>query len=129
MESARELTYRYIDAYNRRDRVAMRELLSATLEFVRPGGGTLRTADEVMAQYERDWAVLDHSRIDVRDLMESADAILAEVTAVGGLGGRSLPVDGVVAHRWHEGRLVRYRYYSDPLPEAFMAVQPPRSGA
>ncbi len=55
MASASELTSRYIDACNRRDRPAMRELLAATLDFVRPGGGTLRTADDVMAQYERDW--------------------------------------------------------------------------
>jgi ketosteroid isomerase-like protein len=129
MASARELTAQYVDAYNRRDRTAMRELLSTTLEYVRPGGGTLRTAVEVMAQYERGWAVLERSRVVVRDLMESSDAILAEITVEGSLGGRSAAVEGVIAHRWHDGKLVRYRYYSDPMPEEVAALQPPRSGA
>jgi len=129
MASARELTQRYVEAYNRRDQAAMRELLPATLEFVRPGGGALRTADEVMTQYERDWAMLERSRVVVRDLLESDDAILAEITVEGSLGGRSAAVEGVIAHRWHDDRLVRYRYYSDPLPEEVAAVQPPPSEA
>jgi ketosteroid isomerase-like protein len=119
MANARELTQRYVDAYNRRDRTAMRELLPATLEFVRPGGGSLRTADEVMAQYERDWAILERSRVAIRDLVESNDAILAEITAV----------EGVIVHRWRDGKLVRYRYYTDPLPDEVTAVQPTRTGA
>jgi ketosteroid isomerase-like protein len=129
MANARELTQRYVDAYNRRDRTAMRELLPATLEFVRPGGGSLRTADEVMAQYERDWAILERSRVAIRDLVESNDAILAEITVEGSLGGRSAAVEGVIVHRWRDGKLVRYRYYTDPLPDEVTAVRPPRTGA
>ena len=50
MPAPKELTGRFMDAYNKRDRVAMRALLAPVLEYVRPGGGTLRTAEEVMAQ-------------------------------------------------------------------------------
>jgi hypothetical protein len=50
----KELSDRDIRAYNERDRVAMCALLPPVLEYVRPGGGKLTTAEEVMAQYERD---------------------------------------------------------------------------
>ena len=48
-------------------REALRALLPPQLEYVRPGGGTLRTADEVIDQYEREWAVLSSSRVEVRE--------------------------------------------------------------
>ena len=106
----------------------MRALLAPELEFVRPGGGTLRTADEVMAQYERDWAVMSGSCVVIRELVESGDGILAEITIHVTVGGRSSTVEAAIAHRWHDGRLVRYRLYSDPLPAEVSAVQAP-SGA
>ncbi len=125
MPTPKELTDRFIHAYNQRDRVALRALLPPVLEYVRPGGGKLTTADEVMAQYERDWAVLSSSNVEVRDLVESGDGIIAEITIRTTMGGGSLAVEGVVAHRWRGGRLIRYRLYSDPLPADVAAVQPP----
>ena len=125
MPTPKELTDRFIHAYNQRDRVAMRALLSPVLEYVRPGGGKLTTADEVMAQYERDWAVLSRSSVEVRELLESDDGIMAEVTLRITMKERSLSVEAVVIHRWREGRLIRYRVYSDPWPADLAAVQPP----
>jgi ketosteroid isomerase-like protein len=112
-------------AYNERDRVALRALLPPVLEYVRPGGGKLTTAEEVMAQYERDWAVLSSSSVEVRELVESCDAIIAEITLKVTMSERSLALEGVLAHRWRDGRLVRYRAYTDPLPGDLAAVQPP----
>jgi len=57
MPTPEELTGRFMRAFTDRDRVALRAILPPELEFVRQGGGTLRTADEVVAQYERHWAV------------------------------------------------------------------------
>ena len=125
MPTPKEFTERFIYAYNHRDRAAIHALLSPVLEYVRPGGGKLTTAKEVMAQYERDWAVLSSSSVEVRDLVESGDGIIAEVTIRATMSGRPLVVEGVVAHRWQGGRLIRYRVYSDPLPADLAAVQPP----
>jgi ketosteroid isomerase-like protein len=99
-------------------------MLPPELEYVRPGGGTLRTADEVLAQYERDWAVMSSSTVEVRDLVESDDRIIAEITVVATINGRSLAVPAALVHQWRDGRLIRYRLYSDPLPGEVSAVQP-----
>jgi ketosteroid isomerase-like protein len=96
------------------------------LEYVRPGGGKLTTAEEVMAQYERDWVVLSRSSVEVRELVESGDGILAEVTLEGTtMSGRSFTLEAVVIHRWRGERMIRYRVYSDPWPADLAAVQPP----
>jgi ketosteroid isomerase-like protein len=124
MPTPKELTARFMHAYNQRDRVALRALLPPVLEYVRPGGGKLATAEEVMAQYERDWSVLSSSSVEVRELVESGDGIIAEITIKATMGARSLAVEGVLAHRWRSGRLVRYRAYTDPLPVDLAAVQP-----
>ena len=125
MPTPKELTARFIHAYNQRDREALRALLAPVLEYVRPGGAKLTTAEEVMAQYERDWVVLSSSSVEVRELVESGDGIIAEITVKGTIGGRSLALEGVIFHRWRDGRLIRYRAYSDPLPAELAAVQPP----
>jgi limonene-1,2-epoxide hydrolase len=125
MPTPKELSDRFIRAYNERDRVAIRNLLPPVLEYVRPGGGKLTTAEEVMAQYERDWAALSSSSVEVRELLESDDGIIAEITIRATMKERSLDVEAAVAHRWRGGRLIRYRLYSDPLPADVAAVQPP----
>jgi ketosteroid isomerase-like protein len=125
MPTPKELTARFIHAYNQRDREALSALLAPVLEYVRPGGAKLTTAEEVMAQYERDWVVLSSSSVEVRELVESGDGIIAEITLKVTMSGRSLALEAVVAHRWRNGRLIRYRAYSDPLPAELAAVQPP----
>jgi hypothetical protein len=117
MPTSKELTNRFIRAANARDRMAIRAMLTPVLEYVRPGGPRLTTPDEVMAQYERDWAMLRSSSVEGRALLEADESIMAEVTLVATtIDGRCLTVESVIAHRWHEGRLVRYRAYVDPLP-------------
>jgi hypothetical protein len=116
MPTPKELSDRFIRAYNERDRVAICALLPPVFEHVRPGGGKLTTAEEVMAQYERDSAVLSRSSVEVRELLESDDGIIAEITIRATMKERSLSVEAVVAHRWRGGRLIRYRLSSDPLP-------------
>ena len=125
MPTPKELTARFMRAYNERDREALRALLPPVLDYVRPGGGKLTTAEEVMAQYERDWVVLNSSNVEVRELVESGDGIIAEITIKATMGGRSLTLEGVIFHRWRDGRLVRYRAYTDPFPAELAAVQPP----
>ena len=125
MPTPRELTERFIHAYNQRDREALRALLPPVLEYVRPGGGKLTTAEEVMAQYERDWGVLSSSSVEVRELVETSDGIIAEITVKATMSGRSFALEAVVTHRWRNGRLIRYRAYSDPFPAELAAVQPP----
>lgn len=126
MPTPKELTIRFMDAFNERDRVALRALLAPVLDYVRPGGGTLRTSDAVMDQYERDWAVSDSARVEVRHLIETEDGIMAEISIHMTINGRSAAVDAALVHRWSDGKLVRYRLYSDPLPAAISAVQPRR---
>jgi ketosteroid isomerase-like protein len=120
------LTRRFMDAYNRRDAQALRDMLPRELEYVRPGGGVLRTADEVIGQYGRDWSVLLESRVDVRGLIESAGAVFAEISIHGRTAQGTLSLEGALVHEWRHGRLVRYRLYTDPFPEQIAAVQPTR---
>lgn len=122
MATPKELTLQYMDAYNRRDDAAMRALLSPSLAFVIPGPVNLRTADRVLAYYQQQWAAASRSRVDVRELMESDDGILAEITMTATMGELSGSVEGVIAHRWQNGRMVRYRAYLDPLPAPAEAV-------
>jgi hypothetical protein len=56
----------------------------------------------VMAQYERDWGVLSRSVVEVRELVESGDGIIAEITVKATISGRSFALDAVVAHRARE---------------------------
>ena len=78
-----------------------------------------------MAQYERDWAVLSSSSVEVRELLESDDGIMAEVTLRITMKERSLSVEAVVIHRWRGGRLIRYRVYSDPGEQTLRRSNPP----
>jgi SnoaL-like domain len=123
--TALELTLRFMDAHNRRDRTAMRAMLPPALEYVRPGGGRLRTADEVMEQYERDWTLMERSRASIREYLASDSEIRAEITIEATINGRSGAVEGAVTQRWSEGKLVRYRLYTDPVPAEVAAAQPP----
>jgi ketosteroid isomerase-like protein len=63
-----------------------------------------------------DWAMLSSSTVKVREVVASGDRIMAEITIEAVMNGRPLAVEAVVAHRWRDGRLVRYRLYSDPVP-------------
>jgi ketosteroid isomerase-like protein len=125
MPAPRDLTARFMEAYNRRDHDALRALLAPELEYVRPGGGVLRTADEVMGQYECDWSVLAASRVEVRELTELEDGVIAEITVHVTTADGSGSVEAALVHRWRDGLLVRYRLYADPLPSRVAAVQPP----
>jgi ketosteroid isomerase-like protein len=121
-----ELTTRFMDAYNRRDRQELLSLLAADLEYVRPGGGRLRTADEVMDQYERDWSALTESRVTVRALIESDGAVFAEISIGGRTAAGAFVLDAALVHEWRDGKLARYRLYADPLPQQVASVQPAR---
>lgn len=77
-----------------------------------------------MDQYERDWTVAASSRVELQHLIESDDGIMAEISIHATVNGRLLAVDGALAHRWRDGKLVRYRLYSAPLPPQVSAVQP-----
>lgn len=128
MPTPEELTGRFMYAFNVRDREALRAMLPLELEYVRPGGGTLRTADEVMAQHQHGWAVMSSSHAEVWDLVESDDRIMAEITVTATINGRSLAVPAAPVHEWRDGRLIRYRLYSGPLPGEVSAVQPKAGG-
>ncbi|HET7572655.1 MAG TPA: nuclear transport factor 2 family protein [Gaiellaceae bacterium] len=111
--TAAELTFRLVDAYNRRDRDAMHALLAEGIDYRRPGEPPLRAPDDVIARYERDWASYPDSRVEVRGLVESGEDVMAEITMHRALEGRPSTREAAVAHRWHGGRLVRYRQYTD----------------
>jgi len=105
-----------INAYNRRDAEALRSLLAPKLEYIRPEAITLTTPDEVMAQYEIDWATFERSRVDIRSYVEDEDTVAAEVTILASRERQDMVVEAVVFHQWRNGRLVRYRAYFDPFP-------------
>lgn len=110
-----ELSTSYIDAYNRRDEQAMRAFLPDELVYVRPGPTVLRTADEVMDLYRREWVAHD-ARCEIRTALEHGDVFAGEVTLVSSRTGAE--VECGVFHRWNDGKLVHYRAYLDPRPDS-----------
>jgi ketosteroid isomerase-like protein len=123
MRTSSELSMRFIEAFNQRNADGMRAMLPSALEYVRPGGDVLRTSDGVMAQYERDWSRFTSSRVDIRTHVESGENVFAEITLHVTVGDRSASVEAAVAHRWRDGRLVRYRAYADPWSAASLGGQ------
>lgn len=111
-----ELSARFVEAYNGRDADAMREMLAADLTYVRPGPTPLRGIDAVMAQYDEDWERYD-AVIQVRRILEQDDTAAVELTLSAPSPQGTVEVEGVVLHRWVDGRMVDYRFYVDPVPQ------------
>lgn len=110
---ARELSLAFVEAYNERDARAIRSLLAADVDYVRPGPKPLGSVDEIMAQYEHDWRTYD-ATIDVRRVVEVNDLVVIELTLTSGDG--RITVEAMVLHRWASGRMVEYRLYLDAVP-------------
>jgi hypothetical protein len=125
MQAPSELSARFVEAYNQRNREGMRTMLSPTLEYVRPGGEVLSTSDQVMAQYERDWSMFTDPRVEIRSFVESGEDFFGEITIPATVGDHPVRVEGAVAHTWRDGMLARYRAYLDPLPQAQRAGEAP----
>ncbi len=115
MSTPAELTARFIIAFNGRDRAGLRDLLAPELEYIRPGGAVLTTPDAVLAQYEADWSQMSASRVEPQRVVVAGDDLMAEITIHSVIDGRPVALPGAIAHRWRDGRLVRYRLYTDRL--------------
>lgn len=110
-----ELSAQLLDAYNRRDRAAMREMLSPEILYIRPGPARVDGVDSIMSLYESDWERYDNQNV-IRRMVEDGDTVAMEFT-VGIAGADPIEVEAVVLHRWVDDRLVFYRLYVDPLPD------------
>jgi ketosteroid isomerase-like protein len=115
MPTPADLTARFVAAFNARDGASLRAMLAPELEFIRPGGAVLRTPDAVLAQYEADWSMMSTSRVEPHRVVVAGDDLMAEITIHSVIDGRAVALPGAIAHRWRDGRLVRYRLYTDRL--------------
>ena len=122
---ALRLSLAFVAAVNEHDKSAMKALLAEDLDYVRPGGGRLSRAGDVIRQYERDWASLA-STVEVLRIAQAFDQVFAEVAIHATVDGKPATIPGVVIHRWQGGRLINYRLYPDPLAQSVAATQPAR---
>ncbi len=104
-----ELSRAFLDAYNRRDAVAMEAMLGEEFSYVRPGPVALEGVDRVMGRYRKDWEAVG-ATLAVRHLVEAGPEVVMEITIDRPDG---VTIEAVVLHRWENQRLVRYRLYRD----------------
>lgn len=74
-----DLSAQLLDAYNRRDREAMREMLSPEAVYIRPGPIRIQSVDAIMALYENDWESYDNENV-IRGMIEDGDTVAMEFT-------------------------------------------------
>lgn len=108
----RQLSLRFLEAYNRRNAEALRALIDPEVHYVRMGGRVADGVDDVVAAYVASWDAgfvfeLDRST-------EEGDAVVIEIT-----GRRQRPPHEVIKacdyHRWRDGRMIEYRAYVDHM--------------
>jgi ketosteroid isomerase-like protein len=110
-----DIARRGIAAYNSRDFQAVVELLDDDVEAVVPDGmanaGTYY-GHEGFRHMTRDWLeAWDEFRIDIEDLIEEGDAVIAPVLqhARGRFSGVEIHMHAVLLMRFRRGRLYRWR--------------------
>ena len=89
-----------------------------------PESGTLAGHDEVRVWFERFWEAWETLDIDVIDMIESGDRVLALVRFRGVGKGSGVKVEsGIDAHAWtmQDGKAVAVRLYQG-TPEALEAL-------
>lgn len=117
MTAPSDLAARFLGAYNRRDADTMRSMLSRDITYIRPGPTPIEGVDAIIDRYRKDWEQYDNQNT-VRRIFEDGDEVAMEVTAVVERDGQRVEFELAVMMRWVDDKLVYYRLYTDPIPEA-----------
>jgi ketosteroid isomerase-like protein len=121
-----ELGYRAIDALNRRDLEALLELMDENVEAVSrivAMEGGLHGHDGVRRWWKSWFDAFPDYRMEVVEMRDSGDVVVAALRAVGHGAGSDLPVDDNIfqATRWRDRRCVWWQVFRTKA-EALEAV-------
>jgi ketosteroid isomerase-like protein len=123
-----ELAYRAIEAMNRRDLGALLALMDEDVEAVSrivAVEGGLRGHDGIRRWWENWFSVFPDYEIEVVDVRDLGDLIIAALRALGHGAGSDLPFEDTIwlASRWLRGKCVWWRVF-DSADEALEAAGP-----
>jgi steroid delta-isomerase-like uncharacterized protein len=82
-----ELARRHDDAFNSQDAEGRAAIEAPDMEFVMPGGVTLRGHEQVIQVLRAFWDALPDAKITAEDLLAAGNVVVAEGTLVGTHGG------------------------------------------
>jgi ketosteroid isomerase-like protein len=121
-----ELGYRAIDALNRRDLDALLELMDEDVESVSrivAMEGGLHGHDGVRRWWKSWFDTFPDYRLEIVEMRDRRDVVVATVRAVGHGAGSDLPVEDNIfqASRWRDGKCVWWQVFRTKA-EALEAV-------
>jgi ketosteroid isomerase-like protein len=107
-----ELSATFMDAFNRRDLDVLERMVAPEVDYLRAGGDHLTAPVAVRARYAQDFELLPDIRAELVEVVAQTDTDVAFELAVHVAGRR---VTGAAHHRWVDGRMTRYRSWTEPL--------------
>lgn len=126
-----EIIKRAYEAFARRDNATSRSYYDPEVEFSQPaeepGGGTYRGPDGVTEGFRKWLAAWDDYRVEVEDLSDVGEHVLAKTRHHGRGKTSGIEVEQVIFQIWtlRNGKIVRVRMYYDEA-EALEAAGLPR---
>lgn len=112
MSDPAALSATFLDAYNRRELDLMERMVAPSTDYKRSGADSIHTPAEVRARYALDFELMPDVRAELVEVIATSDIDVAFEILVS-LGDRQ--VTGAAHHRWVDGRMTRYRSWTDPL--------------
>jgi hypothetical protein len=113
MTDPASLSATFLDAFNRRDLDLIERMTASPVDYRRAASPTLSTPAEVRARYAQDFELTPDIHAELTDVIAATDVDVAFEIVVTVLG-RS--VTGAAHHRWVDGRMTRYRSWTEPFP-------------
>jgi len=112
MPDPASLSATFLDAFNRRDLDLLESMAADEIDYLRSGGDPITTPAAVRARYAEDFELMPDSRAELVEVVcQNETDVAFEIRFH--LLGRT--VTGAVHHRWIDGKMTRYRSWTDPL--------------
>ena len=115
MDDPASLSRALIDAFNRRDAAAIAAMTAPTVDYLRAGGTPITTPAGVQERYEADFRTTPDIHAEMVEVAAQTDTDVAFELVITVAG---LTLSGAAHHRWIDGKLVRYRAWTEPLPRS-----------
>jgi ketosteroid isomerase-like protein len=112
MTDPASLSATFLDAFNRRDLDQLERMVAPSTDYLRSAGEPITTPTEVRARYAQDFELTPDIAAELTEVIAQNETDVAFEIRVS-FAGRS--VTGAAHHRWVDGRMTRYRSWTDPL--------------
>jgi len=112
MSDPATLSATFLDAFNRRDLDLLEAMVAPSVDYLRSLGEPLTTPAQVRARYAEDFELMPDSRAEVTAVIAQNETDVA-FEILFHVVGRT--VTGGVHHRWVDGKMTRYRAWTDPI--------------